>query len=227
VWNSVRGNEAALRFFRTRRRTMQAKAKKSVILAVVLTVAVMFIFGVIGALVVANSGWIDVSATNGPSRFMVWFLTTTRNHSIETRAQDIDVPDLSSPRMRDIGADHYQEMCVGCHGAPGVQASEAAQGMEPSPPKLYQGEEMTRLELAETFWVVKNGIQMTAMPAFGKTHDDEKIWALVAFVRQLPGMTPADYHEAMEIESGAGSGDDPGVADEHAEHEHHELESDL
>lgn len=28
-----------------------------------------------------------------------------------------------------------------------------------------------------------DGIQMTGMPAFGKTHDDKKIWAIVAFTR--------------------------------------------
>lgn len=45
----------------------------------------------------------------------------------------------------------------------------------------------------ETFWVVKNGIRMTGMPAFGFTHDDEKIWDIVAFVGKMHGMSSADY----------------------------------
>ena len=31
------------------------------------------------------------------------------------------------------------------------------------------------------------------MPAFGKTHSDEKIWAIVAFMKKLPTMTKEQY----------------------------------
>jgi mono/diheme cytochrome c family protein len=34
---------------------------------------------------------------------------------------------------------------------------------------------------------------MTGMPAFGKTHKDDKIWAIVAFLEKLPGMTKEQY----------------------------------
>src|SRR3546814_14076730 len=46
---------------------------------------------------------------------------------------------------------------------------------------------------SEQFWIIKHGIKMTAMPAWWKTHDDRLIWDMVAFVRQLPGLSPAQY----------------------------------
>ena len=51
------------------------------------------------------------------------------------------------------------------------------------------------------FWVTKNGIEMTGMPAWGKTHSDEKIWAIVAFVKKLPSLTIQQYRQ-MEMNSG-------------------------
>ena len=49
----------------------------------------------------------------------------------------------------------------------------------------------------EIFWVTKYGIKMTGMPAWGKTHSDKKIWAIVTFVKKLPNMSAEEY-EKME-----------------------------
>src|SRR4029077_16739407 len=96
------------------------------------------------------------------------------------------------------GLVHYHETCVVCHGAPGVAVSEIAEGMNPEPPELA-GEGSGRP--GEDFWIVKNGIKMTGMPSFGVTHDDEKIWDLVAFLQQLPKMSPEQY-QAMARAAG-------------------------
>ena len=45
---------------------------------------------------------------------------------------------------------------------------------------------------AELFWIVKHGIKMTGMPAWGD-HSDDELWATVAFVEKLPGMSEQDY----------------------------------
>jgi hypothetical protein len=41
--------------------------------------------------------------------------------------------------------------------------------------------------------VIKHGIKMSAMPAWGPSHDDATIWSMVAFLQKLPEMTPAQY----------------------------------
>ncbi len=37
----------------------------------------------------------------------------------------------------------------------------------------------------ELFWIVKNGIRLSGMPAFGKVEFDEHIWNLAHYVRTL------------------------------------------
>ncbi|HKT90224.1 MAG TPA: cytochrome c, partial [Candidatus Sulfotelmatobacter sp.] len=38
----------------------------------------------------------------------------------------------------------------------------------------------------ELFWIVKNGIRLSGMPAFGRVEPDEHIWDLVLYLRTLP-----------------------------------------
>lgn len=38
---------------------------------------------------------------------------------------------------------------------------------------------------------------MSAMPAWGQTHDDPIIWGIVAFLQKLSGMTPAQYKDIV------------------------------
>jgi mono/diheme cytochrome c family protein len=82
-------------------------------------------------------------------------------------------------------------MCAACHGAPGKERGEIGKGLNPSPPNL--AEVASSWSSAELFWILKNGIKMTGMPAFGPTHSDARLWSIVAFVMQLPKLTPDDY----------------------------------
>ncbi len=123
---------------------------------------------------------------------MVWVLGTTADNSVEHHAAGIPVsPTYTSPDLAE-GYEHYNEMCVMCHGAPGVKAGDLSQGLNPSPPDLV--ESVTDMSPSEVFWVTKNGIKMTGMPGFGPTHDDRKLWDLTAFVKRLPEMTPEEVH---------------------------------
>jgi len=181
---------------------------------ILLTAASTAVVALVIAVVTAYSGCVDVSATSHSSGLTRWFLTTTRDHSISAGAKGVVVPPLDDPATLAMGADHYQEMCVTCHGAPGIEPSEVGQGLEPPAPKLP-----TDRPAAETYWVVKNGIRMTGMPAFGKTHDDHKIWAIVAFVERLRGMTPGEYRKL-------GGGHDDESGGHHRRQAQHEADGD-
>jgi mono/diheme cytochrome c family protein len=58
-------------------------------------------------------------------------------------------------------------------------------------------------EERRAFWIIKHGIKMSAMPAWGKTLDDTAIWELVAFVRKMPEMTPETYAELSNLRNKA------------------------
>ncbi len=140
---------------------------------------------------------------------MDWVLGTTSDNSVEHHAAGIPVsPIFKSPDLA-LGYHHYSEMCVMCHGAPGVERGEQGQGLNPEPPLLY--ESVKDMSPSEVFWVAKNGIKMTGMPAFGVTHDDQKLWDITAFVKRLPE-TSADQYAAMAKKYGAGG--DEGMHDE-------------
>lgn len=164
---------------------------------------------IIGALVFIYSGTYNVAATN-PDQFIVkWVLETTKKYSVKKHSENIERPKLNDETLVKQGYEHYEDMCVGCHGAPG---KDPAEGFNPSPPLL--AEEAEEMSSAELFWVIKNGIKMSAMPAFGLFHSDEEIWSIVAFLKQLPELTPETY---KDFEDGA----QPTLEDfTESEHEH-------
>jgi mono/diheme cytochrome c family protein len=177
-----------------------------ILLTVVATLAIL------AALFVAfvYSGVYDVAATAPDSGLVAWALETTAHASVERRAEEVEVPPLDRPEQLAEGLVHYHEMCVTCHGAPGVPASEIGKGLNPFPPELAEeaGEEGPE----ELFWIVKNGIKMTGMPAFGTTHSDEQLWAIVAFMRTLPETSAEEYAQAVRdagLAGGAGEAADP------------------
>jgi mono/diheme cytochrome c family protein len=172
------------------------------------TLVAVFLIVVLCAIFFIYSGIYDVAATTRDPDIVRWILEATREQSIEVRADKVVPPPesvLKDPNTIRTGFEHYNEMCVACHGAPGVQASEARAGLNPKPPLLAKDAE--DLPPREAFWIIKHGIKMTGMPAWGPTHSDAKIWAIVAFVKQLPTISPGEYH-AMQQETGASGGEE-------------------
>lgn len=154
------------------------------------------------AVITIYSGWYNVAATEPHLGIANWALHTTMHHSVERRASEIAVPPLTEA-MAAEGLPHFQEMCVTCHGAPGVERGEAGQGLVPMPPDLTHSAE--HLKPNELFWITKHGIRMTGMPAWGRTHSDEAIWSMVAFLKALPGMSPEQYAAQVKGLSGGES----------------------
>jgi mono/diheme cytochrome c family protein len=138
----------------------------------------------------AYFGAFNVAADAPHSSLASRALALVRDRSIAARAADLTVPDLANRDMIALGAEHYSAMCTGCHLAPGITSSELRQGLYPAPPDFSAG---ISLRPAEAFWVIKHGIKMSAMPAWGGTHDDRTIWAIVAFLQQLPTLDAKAY----------------------------------
>ncbi|MDN5754017.1 MAG: cytochrome c [Nitrosospira sp.] len=149
-----------------------------------------------------------------------WFVTTQlietlRERSIEVRARDIETPNLKDLQLALKGAAHYDAMCMGCHLAPGVRNTEIRLGLYPKPPDLSKA----HVDPKAAFWVVKHGIKMTGMPAWGKSHDDNALWSIVAFLNRLPEMTPQEY-KAIVAKAQAGNETTPMEAHGEAQDAH-------
>jgi plastocyanin len=98
------------------------------------------------------------------------------------------------------GADHFSEHCAVCHGSDGRGRSEIGPKMYPPVPDLAS-DAVQRLSDGALFSIIQHGVRWTGMPAFRSTHDEEDTWRLVAFVRRVPRLTPADlerHHQASQ-----------------------------
>jgi mono/diheme cytochrome c family protein len=153
----------------------------------------------IGALVFVVSGFYDIGADDHNTKIVLAIIEQLRERSIAVRARALDTPNLEDPMRIRAGAERYAALCVECHLAPGVTKSNIRPGLYPHPPNLSQ-EDIRDAQRA--FWTVKHGIKMSAMPAWGKTLNDAAIWDLVAFLRQIPEMTPETYQELSKGHSG-------------------------
>ena len=67
---------------------------------------------------------------------------------------------------------------------------DIANGLYPKPADLTNAAQ--RYTPGELFWILKNGIKMSGMPAW-IDHSDDELWATVAFLEKLPAMGEADY----------------------------------
>jgi mono/diheme cytochrome c family protein len=114
------------------------------------------------------------------NRITKWMIRTTKHYSIKKRLKNIQVPPLNDTAMIVQDFMHYNEMCVICHGAPGIDSGEIAQGLYSKPPVFYKSVDMPDPD--EAFWIIKNNIKMTSMPAFCPTHSDRNIWAITDFI---------------------------------------------
>lgn len=150
------------------------------------------------AALVVWGGVFNVAATDPHDPVTLWFLSMVRDRSIAVRAvEDLHPPSLTDSRLIAAGFRSYHTMCLTCHGAPGQDPSPVNRGLNPTPPKLSL-ERVQRRSDAQLFWVVKHGIRMTGMPGFGPTHSDDKLWAIVAFLRHLPKLSPQEYGEMVK-----------------------------
>ena len=158
---------------------------------VLATLAIIFAIVLIGGAVFVYSGAYDIAATDPHWRITERILETARVRSIKAHATDITAPPrLDDPARSPMGTEHFAAHCALCHGAPGVPKGDIAQGLYPPPPDLAVT--ASGYSDGELFWIVKHGIKMTGMPAWAD-HSDEEVWATVAFLRKLPGMTPDEY----------------------------------
>lgn len=157
------------------------------ILATLLLVLVIAAAGLVG---VVYSGVYNVAASDPHERWVTWLLDTTAANSIRRHARTVQVPPWSEEDVL-AGALHHRAKCVQCHGAPGIERGEIGQGLQPRPPQLSKA--ATEWLPRELFWIVKHGIKLTGMPAFGLSLPDREIWQIVAFLQRLPGLTPQHY----------------------------------
>lgn len=167
----------------------------------------------VAALAFVYSGMFNVAADEPHWDVTVRVMAAVRDRSVAVRAAQLTAPNLADPELIALGAEHYSAMCAGCHLAPGMAETELNRGLYPKPPDLSQHADHSP---AESFWIIKHGLKMSGMPAWGVTHDDDSIWGMVAFLQKLPTLDLAGYVALTEDADGGGH--------EHGDHDHSDPE---
>ncbi|WUR16162.1 c-type cytochrome [[Empedobacter] haloabium] len=140
---------------------------------------------------VFRGGWYDVAATRQHFQFVHTLLERAMQHSVAFHARDIEVPRQPGEAALLRGAHLYVRHCQQCHGGPGVAPLPFAQSMQPVPGPLVDA--ARRWRPPELYYITRHGIKMSGMPAWGARLAEPELWALVAFLGQLPHLTADGY----------------------------------
>lgn len=168
---------------------MRAARLKAIVGGLVLLV----LAGVGGVLLAAWLGLYNVAASAGHWHITEALLRFGMENSVKARASDAPPPNLDDADLIRLGAGHFHGGCAQCHGAPGAPVDPIARSMLPPPPDLAQS--TVRWRDQELFWIVKHGIKYAGMPAWPASGRDDEVWALVAFLRRLPGLDEVSYRK--------------------------------
>jgi cytochrome c553 len=100
-------------------------------------------------------------------------------------------PDLTDPGMIRRGAVHYDLVCAACHASPAEPLRGAALTLAPPAPVLHR--RLGDWPPSLLFRRVRDGVTNSGMPAWPAPAREDEVWAMVAFLRVLPGLSAADY----------------------------------
>lgn len=171
---------------------------------VLMTLAALALLGLVAGTAVVGFGLYNVSARVGHLPGVSWLLHTTYRNAVRLRAPPEEaVPDLSDPALIALGARHYDSACRFCHAAPGEVQTATARSLVPPPPHIVDAIE--GWEPRHLHWIVAEGVKMTGMPHWPAARPGE-VWAAVAFLRGIAGMSGADYARLTAPPAGAGEG---------------------
>lgn len=127
----------------------------------------------------------SLSALNEPGRVET-YVATEAKHWLVARSAQGPLPPRPTNDSVSVAIGQMQSVgrCASCHGTDGRTPTELGRWMYPRASDLGSPA-VQEWSDAELFWIIKNGIRLTGMPAFGKTLSDEQIWHLVHYVRRL------------------------------------------
>ncbi len=111
------------------------------------------------------------------------------NAAISRESKGLDNPLPPSESNLLAGVKTYAANCAVCHGAADAKPSTLAKGFYIGSPQLAKDGVEDDPE-ARTFVKMQHGIRFSAMPAFGSTLSEVKLWQLAAFLKRMDKLPP-------------------------------------
>ncbi len=173
--------------------------KRTLLLIILGAVAGGLLSGLAG-LAFIYSGIYPIAASRPHTLVTRWLLTTTMVHAVKRQAAGVRAPRLDDARLVRRGVVLYHGQCEVCHGAPGVAAAQVGRGINPDPPRLVKAG--AKWSDGEIYWIVVNGLMLSGRPAWGAAHSPADLWSIVAFVRRMAWLAPAEYGRMLAAAAG-------------------------
>jgi mono/diheme cytochrome c family protein len=81
----------------------------------------------------------------------------------------------------------YEQNCAFCHGQTGVGDGEAGKNLNPRPANIAAFSKMPMATDAYLYWTIaEGGVPLkTAMPPFNNTLNEDEIWKIILYLREL------------------------------------------
>jgi mono/diheme cytochrome c family protein len=153
----------------------------------VLVVLIVLFLGALALIVGFTQIRLDALQEPGP---VETYLATQAKHLLVRRSSRDGIPPAPANLQASIeqGDKLYATECSMCHGQDGRTPTDSGKWMYPRASDLTSPAVQGYAD-SELFWIVKNGIRLSGMPAFGRVESDEHIWNLVHYLRTLPKAT--------------------------------------
>ncbi|MFW6340992.1 MAG: c-type cytochrome [Wenzhouxiangella sp.] len=156
----------------------------------------LLLAGLIAALVAATiivGGRFDVSVSAQLPPPIHDLIHLTRVNAVKRATRDLQgrPADLNDRQVLLDAVRSFQALCADCHSPPGFPTPPLARSLNPPPADLTEVAGKRTLE--ELFWVTKHGIRMSAMPAWGQSQSDERLWAIATLVAHFAELSAAEY----------------------------------
>jgi mono/diheme cytochrome c family protein len=148
-------------------------------------ILVVLIALAVAVVVIAGLTRIRLDALQEPGHVET-FLATLVKHLLVHRSSREGIPPAPTNLQASIeeGDKFYATDCSMCHGLDGRTPTDTGRWMYPRAADLTSPE-VQQYSDRELFWIVKNGIRLSGMPAFAGVESDEHIWNLVHYLRTL------------------------------------------
>jgi thiosulfate dehydrogenase len=162
---------------------------RNFVVGIVVTILVLLIGGAGLALL----GFLPTRANSAPPEIERHLAMSALDNSVDRHAPRLNNPVSPTDDNLIAGLKLYTMNCALCHGGIDRQPSTLEKSFYPPPPNLIlhpPDDEEWHL-----FYVIRNGVRYTGMPAWDKTLSDPDIWKVTAFLSRIDKLPPAvqDY----------------------------------
>jgi mono/diheme cytochrome c family protein len=166
------------------------------------TIAVILLLTVSGMCLFLYLRGHGFSTREKPSGIEQFFAVRVRYLAMPSSADAMTNPFAADGQAIMGGAEHFLQQCAICHALDGSGKTDMGVGLYPPPPDLRL-RETQRLSDGAIFYIIKNGIRFTGMPAWDM--DNDHLWHLVVFIRKLPRLSSDEIDQMAKQSKAAGT----------------------